>query len=454
VKRLVRGATTGRILPPATAALEYHRRTFVPRGGTDEVPCRLGNRPSPVTELGGAEQAPLDGSVAGRLLDDAAGITRTRSFPGLGTFHFRRYSSAGALYPLEAYVAAPGGLYAYDPVAPALARLAANDVRPALAAALARPEEAEAEAAVVVTGVLARTAWKYGERGFRHVWWDAGTMLANVLALAAARGLAPRLYTGFVDARLNELLAVDGRSEAALAVVALGERRGPRGEPVRGPAPAPKPTEQVASGAWPLAERLRAAATLPDDAAVRAWRGDGRDAEPVLPLPALRAAIARRTSVRRYAAGPIPRDELAELLRWAGGPLPADAPSVVRMRLAVAALDGLEPGIYDEELRLVAKRPEDELRAAMGSAGMDQEHPRLAAVNVVLTGNLETITRRLGDRGYCWAQLEAGIRAGRLQVGAALRGWGAAAATFYDDDLAAELETDDAPLLMVSLGLR
>ena len=201
------------------AALEYHRRTIVLAGATDEVPYRLGERPSPVTERGDAEQVPLDASVAGLLLDDAAGITRARSFPGLGTFHFRRYSSAGALHPLEAYVAAPGGLYAYDPVAPALVRLAAYDARPALAAAVAQP--AEAEAVVVVTGVLARTAWKYGERGYRHVWWDAGTMLANLLALAAADGLEPRLYTAFVDAEVNDALGIDGEHEYALALLAL-----------------------------------------------------------------------------------------------------------------------------------------------------------------------------------------------------------------------------------------
>jgi hypothetical protein len=47
-------------------------------------------------------------------------------------------------------------------------------------------------------------------------------MLANLLALAAAERLEPRLYTAFVDRELNDLLVVDGRSEYALAVLALG----------------------------------------------------------------------------------------------------------------------------------------------------------------------------------------------------------------------------------------
>ena len=72
---------------------------------------------------------------------------------------------------------------------------------------------------------------------------------------------------------------------------------------------------------------------------------------------------------------------------------------------------------------------------------MEQDHPRDAAVNVFQVGDLDAIVERLGDRGYRWAQLEAGIRAGRLQIGAFMRGWGAAASTFYDDEVSRLLET-------------
>jgi len=83
---------------------------------------------------------------------------------------------------------------------------------------------------------------------------------------------------------------------------------------------------------------------------------------------------------------------------------------------------------------------------------MEQEHPRDAAVNVFQIGDLDAIVERLADRGYRWAQLEAGIRAGRLQIGAFMRGWGAAASTFYDDEVSRLLETQNSPLLMVAVG--
>jgi nitroreductase len=187
---------------------------------------------------------------------------------------------------------------------------------------------------------------------------------------------------------------------------------------------------------------------------VRAWREPAAGEEPKLDRDALARAIRRRRSVRAYADRPLPREELAELLRWSEAPVPADAPPVVRQAVTVAAVEGLEPGIYDAALNLWAGCGERELREAAGFAAMEQEHPRDAAVNVFQVGDLDAIVERLGNRGYRWAQLEAGMRAGRLQVGAFMRGWGAAASTFYDDEVSRLLGTDELPLLMVAVGPR
>jgi SagB-type dehydrogenase family enzyme len=198
-----------------SAALDYHRATNVPAGGTDEDEQRfVGDHPPLFKDYGNAERIP-----AGPVLRDGAGVVRSqeRRDYGGGTIHWRAYSSAGALYPVEAYVAVSDGLYSFDPLEGALVRARDGDARSAVAQATV----AEAETFVVVTGIHARTGWKYLERGYRHVWWDAGTLLANLLALAAAEGRSPRLYTAFADAELNEALGVDGVSEFAVAVLAL-----------------------------------------------------------------------------------------------------------------------------------------------------------------------------------------------------------------------------------------
>ena len=431
-------------------ALDYHRATNVPVGGTDEDEARsLDTHPSPFKDYGEAQRVPLESSVAGPILGDGAAVLRTRTHsgsPGVRTVHFRGYSSAGALYPIEAYVAEREGLYAFDAASPALVRLRDGDAR----AAVAETVGAEAGTFVVLTGIHGRTGWKYMERGYRHVWWDAGTMLANLLALAAAQGLVPRLYTAFVDADLNAVVGVTGHDEYALAVVALG-RAASAGAPFT-------PSDKVSLGGggagFPLASRAHAASALAIADDVRAWRTRVPGEEAKLDRDALVRAIRRRRSVRTYAASALPREELAELLRWSEAPIPADAPSVVRQVVTVAAVDGLEPGIYDAELSLVARRDERALRDAVGFAAMEQEHPRDAAVNVFQLGDLDAIVERLGDRGYRWAQLEAGIRAGRLQIGAVMRGWGGAASTFYDDEVSRVLDTNESPLLMVAIGRR
>ena len=205
---------------------------------------------------------------------------------------------------------------------------------------------------------------------------------------------------------------------------------------------------------FPLALRAHAASAFADADIVEAWRASPQGEEPKLDRETLVRAIRRRRSVRAYADEPLPHEELAELLGWSEAPIPADAAPVVRQLVTVASVVGLEPGVYDARLNLVAPREERELRAAAGFAAMEQEHPRDAAVNVFQVADLEAIVERLGDRGYRWAQLEAGIRAGRLQIGAFMRGWGAAASTFYDEEVSRLLDTHESPLLMVALGPR
>jgi SagB-type dehydrogenase family enzyme len=445
-----------------SAVLRYHRATNVAAYGTDEDEARMVDaRPSPFKDYGDAERLPLEACLAGPLLQDAAGIVRSqpRRDYGGGTIHWRAYSSAGALYPIEAYIAAADGLFAFDVMTPALVALRGDDARHAFADAAAEPELADAGAIVVLTGIHERTGWKYLERGYRHVWWDAGTMLANLLGLAAADGLEPRLYIGFADREVNEILGADGQHEYALALLALGKagtvpERGLSHSPDR-----PKHAfwDSPPAGTvppYPLAEAAHGASSFDAEDEVREWRTPESASEPKLDRDVLVDAIRRRRSVRRYAQAPLPADGLRELLTWSEAPIPADAPSVVRQVVTVAAVEGLEPGIYDAELRLLAARDEQDLRSAVGFAAMEQEHPRDAAVNVFQVGDIDPIVERLGPRGYRWAQLEAGIRAGRLQVGAFMYGWGAAASTFFDDEVSKLLDTQDSPLLMVAIGPR
>ena len=139
---------------------------------------------------GSARVAPADLDLPhlSRLLYLSAGVVRTMERP-YGIHPFRAAGSAGGRFPLELYVAVPGGgslppgVHWYDPLEHALVRVG--------------PAPHGGAPAVIVTGVPWRTGWRYRERGWRHVYWDAGTMLAQLLALADSAGLAAALYTTF-----------------------------------------------------------------------------------------------------------------------------------------------------------------------------------------------------------------------------------------------------------------
>ena len=404
------------------------------------------NRPHPFKEYVGLEPAALPEGRLARLLRWGAGVVRTRTLPGGDAYHFRTYSSAGALYPVEVYVACaelpdlPAGLYHFHPLELALRQLRAGDVRSALSESADADELAEAEAVLVLTGIPWRTAWKYQARGYRHLYWDAGTMLANLLALAATDGVEARVVTGFVDADVTSLVGVDGRSEGALALLAVG--RAP-------PAPPPPPLEPLDIAVAPLSRRraeypeadaLHEASKLDGREEVRRYRADSAletgNADPLQAETRLEDVIRRRGSVRDFARDAVPALELARVLAVAAGPVPADVLAGSETYVIANAVDGLAPGAYrfDPPDRFQLLRKGDFRREAAYLC-LEQPLGGLAAATQFLLADLERALGAHGSRGYRAAQLEAGIRAGRMYLGAVALGFATTASTFYDDDV-------------------
>jgi SagB-type dehydrogenase family enzyme len=432
------------------------------------LPRELPQPPVPALAALAAPPGPPAGTPGpadlARLLRWGAGVVRTRTVGPGGVHHFRSYASAGALYPVEVYLACadlPGigaGLYHFHPLELALRPLRARDVRAALAAAADAPELAEAAAVLVLTGILWRSAWKYEARAYRHLYWDAGTMLANLLALAASAGLGPRLLTGFVDAEVNRLVGVDGEREAALALLAVGRGEvAPAGPPAGPIAPEVRPLS-AQEIRYPEASALHAASSLAGVEDVRRYRGR----EAVAPAPVasgpsapdpLEAVIARRHSVRDFTLGPVPASTAASLLALATAPIPSDAPTLVGLELIANALSGLEPGAYHflppdrfEPLR------RGDFRAEAGCLCLGQPLGARAAATVFLMTDLEAALGALGARGYRAAQLESGICAGRIYLGATAQDLGATGLTFYDDEVSAFFAVGTSPMLCVALG--
>ncbi len=143
---------------------------------------------------------PLSRAEIGQLCWAAQGITDSGSAR-------RAAPSAGALYPLELYVATAGGVEHYRPRGHVLEPHLSQDVRAALAhAALDQRAVAEAPACVILTAVEARTQAKYGTRAERYCFLEAGHAAQNLLLQATALDLGGVPVGAFEDEQVAAAL--------------------------------------------------------------------------------------------------------------------------------------------------------------------------------------------------------------------------------------------------------
>jgi SagB-type dehydrogenase family enzyme len=158
---------------------------------------------------------PLTLDEIGQLLWAAQGVTDAAGH--------RTAPSAGALYPLELDIVTAAGVARYVPEGHELVLRGADDVRIGLrAAALDQAAISEAPLVIVVSGVVARTAERYGpERAERYVALEAGHAAQNVLLQATALGLGTVPIGAFDDAAVRDVLGLaDG--EAPLYLIPIG----------------------------------------------------------------------------------------------------------------------------------------------------------------------------------------------------------------------------------------
>jgi SagB-type dehydrogenase family enzyme len=410
----------------------------------------------------------VDLAVLAQLLFFSAGLTKRKVYPGGETHHFRASPSTGALYQTELYVVggavdglAPG-VYHFCPGDFTLRLLRAGDHRAALAAAAGRAElVGDAPVTIVLTAIHWRNTWKYRARAFRHFFWDAGTLLATMLATAAAVDVAARVLVAFADPLVNGLLDIDTAREVSLALVPLGRGAGPApaspATPPLGLRWVPLSPHEVA---YPLVRLAYEAGTLPDGPGARAWLAggvddgrnrqqpreatahalDGRLRPPLVSRP-LGETILRRGSTREFSRDPITGAQLTAILDAALRPLPLDLdpsdPRLVETYFLVHAVEGLPSGAYVWDPAVREPRP---LRPGVfrddgGHLCLGQPLGADAAVVAFFLSDLDAILARWGNRGYRAANLAAGLLGGRLYLGAYGLGLGASGLTFYDDDV-------------------
>src|SRR5215208_683299 len=190
------------------------------------IPKRSDTRDSDTTDYDDRRPSrKLDVGDLAEILFFSAGITRAIKYNSV-TYYMRAASATGALYPIELYVVckelAPdlkAGIYHFSPADFSLTQIRSGDYRHHLAAASAEPSTTLISPfTIVFTSLAWRNAWKYQARSYRHWFWDSGVIVANFLATAEAMGLATRLNMGFVDDIVNNLLFLESRKEATVAI--------------------------------------------------------------------------------------------------------------------------------------------------------------------------------------------------------------------------------------------
>lgn len=455
-----------------------------PEAGAISLPRDLNLPNEPALEMIAAEADPASGTAIDvaaltRILFCADGLTRRKRVGG-EDYHFRAAPSAGALYPVEIYVAVAEvegletGLYHFSPADLRLCGLRRGDWRGVIArAAGMRPSIAQARAVLVTSAIFWRSAWKYRARSYRYCFWDTGTMLANLFAAAAAEGVPAEAVTAFADAEIEALIGADWEKEGIVCLVPLG-----RASSAFGTSPEMTPLElesvplsreevvyddlvkihresRLANPGEAARVAAGTLATVESGAAEPGLRFEPVDAGSALSLG---ETILRRGSTRDFGHEAIGADALATILGVTCAHPRTDFPPLTETYLVVNAVDGLDAGAYhyrrgSKSFELLKR---GDFRGEAGYICLEQPLGYDCSALLVFMADLERVLDSLGNRGYRDAHLEAGILGGRAYLAAYALGHGATGLTFYDDDTTKFLSPHGAkmsPLLMVALGV-
>ena len=370
----------------------------------------------------------LDVAQLGRVLYLSAGVVRTVERP-FGTYLFRAAGSAGARFPLELYVAVPeggdlpAGVHWYHPEHHALLEIG--------------PPPRGGAPSLVVTGIPWRTGWRYRERGYRHVYWDAGTMLSQTIAAARSAGVPAELYTRFPDRAVGELVGADGVHEWPVAVVALADGV-PALEPSGPSTPGRVDADPLEFPLVTAAQRAGEERDLgPPWASGAPSRPESRSDTPVESVVLARGSM-RRMDPSRGLSQSFLRTAMGAAMRG------IDVPHFV----VVHDVDGLRPGVYRWPDLASPIRAED-LRKEMYRISVDQGLTRDAAFVVISAIDVS----KLDDRRYREAQLAAGLVEGRLHLLSYALDAGASGMTFLDSEIPGLLGEDLDGLLFTCVGV-
>ena len=137
--------------------------------------------------------------------------------------------SAGALYPFEIYIyvrkvkGLRRGIYRYVPHDHELIPIFYGDFdREVIRACLGQDYAAGGNVTFILVAVFSRTTRKYGERGYRYIYMEAGHISQNIYLEATSLGLGTVAIGAFYDDLMNQIVGVDGSTASVIYVQPVG----------------------------------------------------------------------------------------------------------------------------------------------------------------------------------------------------------------------------------------
>jgi len=303
----------------------------------------------------------------------------------------------------------------------------------------------------VLTSIVWREAWKYGERAYRYCLHDIGHAWQALTLAARAIGCESFALGHFLDDAVSKCCLLN-EDEWPMLIVTL---HGPSiplkvldaGESVLfGGQPNRLSDEQVS---FPQIEKIHAATKVQSGVTIPAaghpkhnGRGETKLPSPVTTNCIFGEVVRGRRSALDFRGGDesISLSTLATLLAVTEEPFFADFATLrfVQLYLYVHRVEGLAPGVYrywpgHAELEKIKQGDQRLVSAALS---LRQDLAANACVVFSMIGDFENATRTYGDRGYRYVHFEAGAIGQRIYLAAEAHGLRATGiGAFFDKEV-------------------
>ncbi len=145
-------------------------------------------------------------------------------------YYLKTAPSAGALYPIEIYVASfkvdglKEGIYHFNPREMILKGIFEGDFSKEITyACLGQDFILDSAFALILTAIPSRTMGKYRERGIRYILIDLGCIIQNIYLSLTALGMGGCIIGAFSDSAMNKIMNLNPEKELVLAVFSAGK---------------------------------------------------------------------------------------------------------------------------------------------------------------------------------------------------------------------------------------